>query len=567
MKPEFKPKIGRYIINLITNRLYKDARDIYREYVQNASDSLAEARRIQLNNINEGYVDIAIDPGKSRIEIVDNGTGVPYELVDETLLNIACSQKNPTVSAGQFGIGRLVGAGYCDLLIFETSYEGEEVKSVIRINTKELQETSSQGDTRDAMEVFEDAISTDLEKEDSASHYFKVILEGIREKSLLDVENVKSYLQEVAPVDFYQPFKHLMENKADAELLKRINNLPRVDLRINGSACLCKKYSCKNGNGDDILGFQYFELKDETRNYGWGWVAITNFSTALKVDDANRCLRLRMHNIQVGNRELLSECFRESRGNHYFVGELHITHPDVRPTTARDGLERGTVYDSFMAAFKDNIAAQLYIVYRRASEYKREYKDIANSSQQGEAVTENHVNFLKKLEGKGATFAAKILSVTREGIAEQYSRCISSTPEKTPVSPDGNGLPHRDKDEVLKGEQTQLEDNISEASPAKIPDGWEILRGKYFAESISLAAEALKIAAETVQCKNEEALKETVVTRLATQIPVGWEPLCGKYPIECIILAAKVLNAVADTSPSFDEADLKKTVITKLASR
>ena len=46
-------------------------------------------------------------------------------------MNIADSEKDGENSAGQFGIGRLVGGYFCKKLTFKTSYKGEDCASEI----------------------------------------------------------------------------------------------------------------------------------------------------------------------------------------------------------------------------------------------------------------------------------------------------------------------------------------------------------------------------------------------------------------------------------------------------
>ena len=47
------------------------------------------------------------------------------------MLDIADSNKDGESSAGQFGIGRLVGGYFCKKLSFRTTYKGEEFASEI----------------------------------------------------------------------------------------------------------------------------------------------------------------------------------------------------------------------------------------------------------------------------------------------------------------------------------------------------------------------------------------------------------------------------------------------------
>src|SRR4030065_643633 len=99
-------RIGKTVIETLTQGMYEDARFIFREYIQNSAD---------------------------QIEIIfeDNATGIKNNNVYPILGNIALSEKDRTKDKGFRGIGRLGGLGYCKKLTFETSFKGEEVKSIM----------------------------------------------------------------------------------------------------------------------------------------------------------------------------------------------------------------------------------------------------------------------------------------------------------------------------------------------------------------------------------------------------------------------------------------------------
>ena len=123
----YEPKIGKQLVRMLMFQLYPEAETIYREYLQNACDSILKAIDIGFLKPNDACIDIKIDAYKNKIEILDNGTGIQSCFVEQVLKDVAISQKQKEkMSAGQFGIGRLVGGGYCKHLIFETSYEGED---------------------------------------------------------------------------------------------------------------------------------------------------------------------------------------------------------------------------------------------------------------------------------------------------------------------------------------------------------------------------------------------------------------------------------------------------------
>src|SRR5690606_21427207 len=86
----------------------------------------------------EGIIEVNIDAPNRRITISDNATGVPKNDVLRFLGDVANSQKDNTKRKGFRGIGRLGGLGYCDKLIFETSYKGEDKKSKMSLDAQLL---------------------------------------------------------------------------------------------------------------------------------------------------------------------------------------------------------------------------------------------------------------------------------------------------------------------------------------------------------------------------------------------------------------------------------------------
>ena len=139
-KPQIdKPLIGKNVIETLTLGMYENALFIYREYVQNATDQIdiAVEERI-LNKKTDGYINISIIKDSKSISIEDNATGIKQAEVLKFLGDVANSQKDRTKRKGFRGIGRLGGLGYCETLVFETSYKGEATKSIISLNAKQL---------------------------------------------------------------------------------------------------------------------------------------------------------------------------------------------------------------------------------------------------------------------------------------------------------------------------------------------------------------------------------------------------------------------------------------------
>ena len=121
MTQKVNSHIGKNLLDMLMFSMYPDAKIIYREYIQNSYDAInAAVEKNILDYPKDGNVTIKIDKNARRITIHDNGTGIPVDDALTVLTSIADSQKDGETQAGVYGIGRLVGAGYCNKLEFRT---------------------------------------------------------------------------------------------------------------------------------------------------------------------------------------------------------------------------------------------------------------------------------------------------------------------------------------------------------------------------------------------------------------------------------------------------------------
>ena len=362
MEQQVNSFIGKKLLDMLMFSMYPDAKIIYREYVQNAFDSIRKAvKEGVLNKIKDGIVSISIDPHSRKVTITDNGMGLQEDYALKVLTSVADSQKDGFEQAGVYGIGRLVGAGYCERLEFKTSAFGESCASLISFDVNKTRKIlDDKNDHRSATDVMDSIVSWEKIEEDVKAHYFTVTLHNVKKDYpiLLSEEDIVEYLKEVAPIDYELPFKNnimytSIEGDSNFDVLQR--ELGIIKLSVNNQLDIRKRYGNKIvGTNDEIVGLQYFSLEDEY--YGqlaWGWFAITKFSKAIPASDNNRCIRLRKLNIQIGEANYLNEFFDEARGNNYFYGEIHAVHENLRPNTSRAGLTPTVEANVFFKKLKE----------------------------------------------------------------------------------------------------------------------------------------------------------------------------------------------------------------------
>ena len=165
------PQIGKDVIESLTLGMYEDCRFIYREYIQNAADAVDKAIDCALLKKGEEAIHVRINKDEKSISIQDNATGIPGEKVMTILRNIAHSTKKRGEDKGFRGIGRLGGLGYCSKLIFETSYYGEPVKSIMTWDSELLKFIINDRNNREeATEVLSKVTKIETRSEDRDAH-------------------------------------------------------------------------------------------------------------------------------------------------------------------------------------------------------------------------------------------------------------------------------------------------------------------------------------------------------------------------------------------------------------
>jgi len=380
-------RIGKTVIETLTQGMYEDARFIYREYIQNSADQIDKAVSLSmLKNRKEGKINIIIDNIKNEIIFEDNATGIKRDNIYEVLGNIALSEKDRTKDKGFRGIGRLGGLGYCSELKFETSFADEPIKSIMTWDAKSLQEKLYDKKIKhDASAIVESVISLEHEDEESDSHYFKVILTGVNNELLLDEKNIREYLSMVAPVPY--PTQFIFKSKIYSKSSEVNSEIDEYFIYLNTEQIFkpytTNVYEMDNKNKrciDEIFDINFFDIYCHNDNLiAWGWYGITRFEKQIpSIPNYYRGIRLRKGNIQVGNEQTLvnKKLHREDRGNQYFFGEVFCVHHDLIPNSRRDYFNENDILKQFEDKLRDLFHGILYYLYHRANDIKNAYKKI-----------------------------------------------------------------------------------------------------------------------------------------------------------------------------------------------
>lgn len=409
-----KAEIGKYALESLTTGMYENYLVIFREYIQNSSDSIDKAVGQGIINKEKAFIDIIIDKDNKNIEIRDNGLGIMASKAYSTLINVGKSDKKYGENRGFRGIGRLAGFAYCEKLIFETSAVGEKQKSIIKFDCKLMKELLIPDKNMElsATDVLERVTSESKENEKEEAHYFKVKLINVNnyEDRLLDLENVYSYLCQVAPVPF-NAAKFIFKSKIVEHFNKY--NIPLVEYKVSigknyeelrpiykphkGRFLLHSK-SKKKENSDEILDIIPICKEDEGNIIYIGWYTKSNLLGACKEEEL-KGIRFRKGNIQVGDNYTIANLFNEDRFNSYFIGEIHVVDPGVIPNARRDDFELNQKY----IEIKESLA-------KLCKELSSEIREVSN-------IRNSKINKVKK---RLESVESEVKNLVNEGATSKY---------------------------------------------------------------------------------------------------------------------------------------------------
>ena len=376
-------QVGKYTLESLTTGMYSDPKIVYREYIQNSVDSLENAVESGVIEKQSMRIDIVVNDEESYISIRDNGTGIPYKLAQNTLLNVGSSKKHNTNNRGFRGIGRLGGMSYCDTLVFTTSAEGEVCKTVISFDCKNLRELLVPGQHEDLSlsAVLNTITSIEVLPEKREKHYFLVEMKDVIGISdLLNIDAVKSYIAQVAPAP-YQSRHFLYATQLKEYLAKHDYNIEEFPIFVGeDDSDLEPVYKPNksrfhsdrsNKTADEITNIEYFEVMVDGERYAVGWYGRCGWYGTITERDLSG-LRIRKGNILIGDNKTLNGIFKEARFNGWTQGEIFVVTDKLVPNARRDDFEQNEAYYKFVETLSKNVAAEISRAIRAASQNRND---------------------------------------------------------------------------------------------------------------------------------------------------------------------------------------------------
>ena len=403
--------IGKHTLESLTTGMYADPYVVFREYIQNAADAIDNAVRQELISKSAAEIVIHLSPAERFIVISDNGTGLSADEAEQTLISIGNSKKTSEFDRGFRGIGRLAALGYCSKLTFETSAAAEEIGTRIVIDSRKLSHLLTAKDDRDVTitDVLGQVYFVEQYPENSASHYFRVILDEVDESSgLNDYENVISYISQNAPVP-YDPNAFVW----GAEITRRLRaeglDVNAYNILVsfgNNVKPIYKPYkdSFLVDKGKNLFdSMSDIELVKIKQNDGSvlaiAWLGKTNYLGSI-YDKSIKGLRLRKGNIQIGDGQTLNTVFKDARFNGWSIGEVFVSSTQLIPNARRDNFEKTPAYFVLTEQLQ-KVAAEITREIRAAS-LKRN-RELSEELEKAKATVQDAVDAIEN----GADMTAK----------------------------------------------------------------------------------------------------------------------------------------------------------------
>ena len=401
--PAPQTTLGVHLLETITLGMYSEPRHCVREYVQNAYDSIREARRSRALTSEEGRIDIVVDPDARALRIRDDGTGLDPEQASVQLIDIGYSTKARTSSlaeenAGFRGIGRMAGLSYCQSLAFETT-DGGGMVCRVAFDAAAIKRLTRPGQKP---ETIENAINRNCTISELPDHrplekrpsFFEVSLEGVNEDALLDPDAMALYLAEVAPVGYDRTVWKFQEKvRSFASSAGHPESLDVVTLCVCGPSGnvvhevyrpFRDSFTTTDGQGKRKRRVDVSDvdaLPKEVNYPGWwGWLGVHKRAGAL-AGASFRGLRIRMHNIAVGDHSIIQSLWTTANHALWCFGEIHIVDGDLVPNSQRDNFEPSQAWDKIRDQISDEVRQIDNAIRRESRERNESPEKVARKAQ------------------------------------------------------------------------------------------------------------------------------------------------------------------------------------------
>ncbi|MDG6970383.1 MAG: ATP-binding protein [Nitrososphaerota archaeon] len=354
--------IGVGLLESITLGLYREASDVLREYISNEIDS----------NPPPSSVHVDIDQPNRTIRVEGDGSGMGFSAFRDAV-KIGVSFKDPKTTVGFRGIGIWAGVAACNKLRVATKSDSEQFEYELRVDCAKLRSYFSSGPNRNVplIEALNEC-AVYVKRKSGRPCGTEVTLEGVTEPfhALLDETVVRTYLSTVSPVAFEDGFK--FAGPIDSYLKKWVPGYRRVKIYLGQSpvrglhipdgvrAPITREIAVKLGSAKRPITLGYYWLAPPLR--------------VQRIPEGfDSGIRIRVKNFTVVGphtvRTTLAEAANRKKNLHYFdywVGEIHATHPALKPNADRNDLEASVEKDALEGFIVSDIFTNSIVPLTRA---------------------------------------------------------------------------------------------------------------------------------------------------------------------------------------------------------
>lgn len=373
---------------------------VLREYVQNAADAYVDLEEIQKKKrpVTDKQIDIYLQDNNTVV-VQDSGIGMNLQEIKH-YKRIALSPKLGKDRAGFRGIGIWAGFSTCDLLQVETSKLGDPHKYRLTLMFGDMRNHLNQN--IDVKQLLDKRFRIESDSAPNADHYTQVRLVNLHDEflDLLKPEELDRIVRQILPCRIDPKFKY-----ADkiAEQLRAIDGYQEFVINVQDVE-IFKRFPA------NVTEPLFSTLSHDGVDYAFAWYCTSPTVTSFKSTEPSN-FRLRVRNIGVGGSGIYSSEDGSHWGVHnkiaspelldWYIGELHIVHPDVRPNTPRSELELDANSRRSITLIRQFYQGR--VTYRRAySDVNSHVAQVANALQQisqGTPFTpEDATRILKQLQ-------------------------------------------------------------------------------------------------------------------------------------------------------------------------
>lgn len=370
--------IGPSILLHLTRGLYPDARDVLREYLQNAVDSKASKSAV-----------VILD---DAVVIEDDGDGMSLDELRDSV-RLALSHKNPATNVGYKGIGMYSALNVADRLVLRSAHSSGCHELIIELKSiRDRIESLGQDHPGDLTKILGEQVT--IRPVDGVEHNAlgdsksttgtQVRLESISPLAKLyysDQDKLSAYFDRTIPLAFHPDFVYgEAVTRKISEYCEAANQSYRtIELTLTVAARsrdLYRPYlNPPAGTFDPVFHDVSIDLKGELRRVGLVWACL--HKNRRVIPEGCGCgVLLKKHGFTIGTEETAMRFFKQGKKffNRY-MGEIILLSPDLAPNAARDNLEYGEVSEKFNQEMKE-VALQLESVANRFQENSIAMSDV-----------------------------------------------------------------------------------------------------------------------------------------------------------------------------------------------